>query len=152
MDRIIKLVAFRSERFAPVLPEDCQVNPGHYGAELAFWLCTRLYEECGIGTSYPEPEDLEWRLSYATKAGDEFTVHCENTDGARDRWLISLQRHGRKLFGRDKPPFDLAGNLIGALRKLLEREASVTELNWHYDLDVDWPAIGPDESGGTWEQ
>jgi hypothetical protein len=33
------LVTFRSPRFRPVLPDECQVNPGCYGAELAFWLC-----------------------------------------------------------------------------------------------------------------
>jgi hypothetical protein len=32
-------VSFDSERFRPVLPDESQVNPGRYGAELAYWLC-----------------------------------------------------------------------------------------------------------------
>lgn len=74
MGVIQDLAEFRSSRFAPVLPEECQVNPGRYGAELAFWICTRLYEEDRIATSYPDYEDWGWLLSYSTKEGDEFAV------------------------------------------------------------------------------
>jgi hypothetical protein len=35
-------VEFRSPLFTPFLSEDAQVNPGVYGAELAFWLAQRL--------------------------------------------------------------------------------------------------------------
>ena len=134
MKTIKDLAQFRSPRFAPVLPEECQVNPGRYGAELAFWLCTRLYEEHRIATSYPDYEDWGWLLSYSTGAGDEFAVNCGNMDGTNDRWLISIRRYGRKLFGRDKPCFDRAGDLIDALRRLLEAEESVTEFDWRYDV------------------
>jgi hypothetical protein len=90
METIRDLAEFRCPLFVPVLPEECQVNDGRYGAELAFWLCTRLYQEHQIATSYPEDEDWGWLLSYSTKDGDEFTVICGNVDGTNDRWLISL--------------------------------------------------------------
>jgi hypothetical protein len=136
MRTIQEIAEFRSSRFAPVLPEECQVNPGRYGAELAFWLCTRLYEEHGIATSYPDYEDWGWLLSYTTEAGDEFALHCGNVDEAVDRWLISIRRFGRKPFGRDKPSFSCASGLIDALQRLLEEEESVTELDWRYDTKI----------------
>src|SRR5438552_3014154 len=78
MEAIVDLAEFRSSRFTPVLPEESQVNPRRYGAELAFWLCTRLYEKSRVVTSYPDYEDWGWLLSYSTEAGDEFALHCGN--------------------------------------------------------------------------
>jgi hypothetical protein len=130
------LAQFRSARFAPVLPEDCQVNPGVYGAELAFWLCACLYQEHRVATSYPEYEDWGWVLSYTTKAGDDFTVHCGNISGSGDHWLISIRRYGRKWFGRDKPSFQVASDLADAVRCVLEGDESVTELEWLYGIDT----------------
>src|SRR5262245_29293448 len=54
----------RSERFSPVLPDESQVNPGVYGAELAFWLCAEL-AALGVITSYPVSED--WGGSSSTR-------------------------------------------------------------------------------------
>lgn len=133
MEAIRDLAEFRSPRFAPVLPEACQVNPGVYGAELAFWLCTRLYEDRGIATGYPGAEDWGWLLGWSTPGGDAFALHCGNVDGTRDRWLVSLRRFGRGLFGRDRPGFERAAALAGAVRELLEAEPSVTELAWRFD-------------------
>ena len=45
-------VDFNSEAFTPILPEDSQVNPEYYGAELAWWLC-RILAERGVYTAYP---------------------------------------------------------------------------------------------------
>ena len=133
MEAIRDLAGFRSPRFSPVLPEECQVNPGVYGAELAYWLCTRLYAEKGVATSYPDAEDWGWLLGWSTADGDEFALHCGNVDGTSDRWLVSLRRFGRKLFGRDKPDFARADDLVRAVRELLEAEESVTELEWRFD-------------------
>ena len=124
------LATFRSVRFTPVLPEESQVNPGRYGAELAFWLCTRLYQEHQVETSYPDYEDWGWRLSYTTEEGSEFAVHCGNIYGENDLWLISLRRYGRGFFWREKPSFSCARRLISALRGLLESEEGITELEW----------------------
>ena len=131
MDDLLDLATFRSGRFAPVLPEECQVNPGCYGAELAYWLCVRLAER-GVVTSYPDAEDWGWLLGYATDAGDEFALHCGNMDGTDDEWVLALRRFGRKLFGRDKPPFAHAEPLIFALREILEAEDTITALDWQY--------------------
>ena len=137
MNTIRDLAEFQSDRFAPVLPEESQVNPGCYGAELAFWLCQRLCEQ-GVVTSYPDYEDWGWLLSYATPAGDEFALHCGNIGQARNQWLISLRRYGRKAFGLSKPSYDRAQELIEAVRHVLESESSITELVWKVDA-VDAP-------------
>jgi hypothetical protein len=133
MKSIVDIAEFRSAQFVPVLPEDCQVNPGRYGAELAFWLCTRLYQQSEVATSYPEFEDWGWLLTYVTEAGEEFALHCGNIDDARDRWLISLRRFGRNMFGGNKPDFSKALPMINAVRKALETDTSVSDLKWHYD-------------------
>src|SRR4029079_14060405 len=59
MSALRDIAEFRSTRFAPVLPDDAQVNPQVYGAELAFWLCTELAKR-GVMTSYPDFEDWGW--------------------------------------------------------------------------------------------
>lgn len=129
MSAIRDIAEFRSPRFTPVLPEASQVNPGCYGAELAFWHCTCLFVQGGIATSYPVAEGWGWFLDYATGAGDEFALHCGNIDGEDDRWLLTLRRFGRKLFGRDEPDFERASPLIDALATLLRSEASITEID-----------------------
>jgi hypothetical protein len=131
MDDLLDLATFRSGRFAPVLPEESQVNPGCYGAELAYWLCVRLAER-GVVTSYPDAEDSGWLLGYATGSGDEFALCCGNIDDTDDEWVLALRRFGRKLFGRDKPPFAHAEPLIRAVRAVLEAEETITALDWTY--------------------
>ncbi|WP_435007251.1 hypothetical protein P12x_004593 [Tundrisphaera lichenicola] len=127
------IATFRSVRFNPVLPEECQVNPGHYGAELAFWLCTRLYSEHRIVTSYPDDDDLWWMLGYSSEDGYEFAIQCSNIYGQNDCWMISLRRYGRGFFRGGKPSFGRAGSLIAALRALLEAEEGISELEWLWE-------------------
>ncbi len=117
-DDLVDLVELRTNKFAPFLPDDCQVNPGVYGAELAYWLAQQLAAR-GIVTSYPAHEDWGWYLDYVSKNGAEFALHCGNVDGQDDSWLLSLRRHSRKMFGRDKPSFDEASGLIETLRTVL---------------------------------
>ena len=106
MTRIVDIVDFHSDAFAPVLPEDSQVNPEVYGAELAFWLCTELAKR-GVVTSYPEYEDWGWyidtslslvlNLPYiaATSAVRRITGCCRFGD-MRERCLAETCRHLRK--------------------------------------------------------
>ena len=61
---------FESEHFAPVLPEDCQVSPGVYGAELAFWVSAELARS-GIATSYPNSEDWGWFIEFMRESGSD---------------------------------------------------------------------------------
>jgi hypothetical protein len=117
-DDVVDLVELRTNRFAPFLPDDCQVNPGVYGAELAYWLAQQLALR-GVVTSYPANEDWGWYPDYATDDGAEFAIHCGNVDGRDDQWLLSLRRYPRKMFGRDKPSFDKASTLLDAIRALL---------------------------------
>ncbi len=134
MTDTVDIVEFRSDSFAPVLPEECQVNPQAYGAELAFWLCTELAKR-GVATSYPNQEDWGWYLEYYTPSGSEFAIHCTNLDGAKDHWRLSLRRYGRKMFGRDKPPFSEAANLVSGIKKLLEEEPTIYRPDWKYSGD-----------------
>lgn len=131
MSDLKEIVEFRSDAFKPFLPEDCQVNPGVYGAELAFWLASRL-AAVGVITSYPEYEDWGWYVEYLSPTGSEFAVHCTNADERGTRWALRLRRHARKMFGRDKPPYTDADALVAAIRKALLAEQSVSDLRWLY--------------------
>jgi hypothetical protein len=132
MNTLRNMAEFRSRRFTPVLPEQAQVNPGVYGAELAYWLSTEL-ARLGVVTSYPIAEDWGWLIEYSTAGGATFAVHCGNVDGTDDRWLLSLRRFRRGFLGRDKPSYEEARPLVDAIERLLRAEASVTELHWLYE-------------------
>src|SRR5687767_7728831 len=127
MESIHDIVEFRSQRFSPILPEDSQVNPHVYGAELAYWLCAELASR-GVVTSYPVAEDWGWLIEYSADTGSEFAVHCGNVEGARDHWLLSLRRYGRKMFGRDKPPPSDAASLIEGIKALVENDGGLSDV------------------------
>ncbi len=132
MSTMQEIVQFKSERFKPLLPEECQVNPDVYGAELAFWLGAELASR-GIATSYPEAEDWGWFLSFSTENGSEFAIHCVNVDGAMDLWSLSLRRYPRKMFGRDKPPYSDASSLVAAIRDSVQSIVPSTDAQWQYE-------------------
>ena len=121
-------VTFSSKRFTPVLPEESQVNPGRYGAELAFWLCAKLAGE-GVVTSYPEYEDWGWFVEYISPDGDEFWLACGNVDGTNDIWHCFLIPKKKGLFGR-KPDNHRARPLLEALESILQSESTVHSVNW----------------------
>jgi hypothetical protein len=129
MADLVDIVRFRSNRFAPFLPEECQVNPQVYGAELSFWLSSALAAK-EIHTSYPVAEDWGWFIEYEGRDNSEFAVHCYNVDGSGDHWWLALRPFGRKIFGRDKPTLDLARPLVAAIRQVLVEEESVDEIEW----------------------
>ena len=131
MSELRDIAEFRSKRFSPVLPEDSQVNPQVYGAELAFWLCTELAKH-GVVTSYPNGEDWGWFIEYFPASGSEFAVHCGNVGGENDHWLLSLRRYGRKMFGLDKPPYEEALPLIEGIRCALKGDG-ISDVRWLYD-------------------
>jgi hypothetical protein len=122
-------VIFKSPRFRPVLPDASQVNPGVYGAELAWWLCLQL-AQAGVVTSYPIAEDWGWLVEYITAGGDEYWLGCGNVDGADDQWLCFLEPKAKGLFGRRKPPLEGAAPLLRALAGVLTAEPSVTDVQW----------------------
>ena len=122
-------VTFRSESFRPYLPEDCQVNPGRYGAELAAWLSRELAER-GVVTSYPNFEDWGWFLEYITEAGEEYWLCCGNVEGEADRWTCFLEPKGRGLFGAKKAPARNAGALLDGLAQLLAAAPEVRDVEW----------------------
>lgn len=132
MSSLRDIAQFKSELFTPVLPEECQVNPEVYGAELAFWLCTELARR-GIATSYPNSEDWGWFIEFLPESGSEFAVHCGNVEGKRDEWLLSLRRHARNMFGRDKPPFEEAAILVEGIWQLLTSSGGISNVQWLYE-------------------
>jgi len=75
---VLDIAEFSSELFRPFLPEESQVNPEVYGAELAYWLARKLfgrdkpsYSEAGQAidgiraalTEDPEISELSWLYS-----------------------------------------------------------------------------------------
>ena len=129
MENLIDFAEFATVKFEPILPEDCQVNPGVYGAELAYWMCTELAKS-GIDTNYPQNEDWGWYIEFITESGSEFAVHIGNVFETKDRWLLSLRRYGRKMFGRKKPPISEAKNLLSEIKQIIESEPSISDLKW----------------------
>jgi hypothetical protein len=99
---------------------------------LAYWLCSELAKR-GVVTSYPNNEDWGWFIEYITDAGSEFAIHCGNVGGAKDHWLLSLRRHGRKMLGRDKPPYSEAAPVVEGIRALVEGDGDLSDVQWLYD-------------------
>ena len=129
MDTPLDIAIFRSDRFAPFLPEESQVNPEVYGAELAWWLSAELARR-GVATSYPESEDWGWYIEFVTATGSEFAILCGNVTGTRDRWALALRRHAKKMFGRDKPSYSEAAQLVATIREALHSVVSAPDIEW----------------------
>ena len=122
-------VDFQSEKFRPYLPDEAQVNPSVYGAELAFWLSQQLAQR-GVMTSYPNYEDWGWFIEYITEDGNEYWLCCANRDRTQDKWRCYLQPKARSFFGRDKAPVEGARLLMSTLRDLLAGEQSISDIAW----------------------
>ena len=122
-------VDFESRMFRPYLPEEAQVNPGVFGAELAFWLSRQLAQR-GVTTSYPDREDWGWFIEYSTGDGNEYWLCCANRDGAQDKWRCCLEPREKGLFGRNKAPAEGARPLMLALRDVLTEESGISHVFW----------------------
>jgi hypothetical protein len=122
-------VDVESKMFSPYLPDEAQINPGVYGAELAFWLARQL-AQCGTLTSYPQHEDWGWFIEYRTDDNHEYCLCCANRDGAQDKWRCYLEPKAKGLFGRNKAPAEGARPLIRALRDLLSKETGISFVTW----------------------
>ena len=124
-------VDFRSPLFKPFLSEEAQVNPGCYGAELAWWLSRELAER-GVETSYPNYEDWGWFVEYAVD-DNEYWLCCGNVTGESDSWRIYLECKARGLFGRNKAPEEGAAPLLETLSALLAASPDVHDVQWSRD-------------------
>jgi len=122
-------VDFESKMFAPFLPDEAQVNPGVYGAELAFWLSRQLAKR-GKLTSYPACEDWGWFIEYSAEDDYEYWLCCANREGAQDKWRCYLQPKAKGLFGRSKAPIEGARGLLQSLRDVLREEDSISNVAW----------------------
>ena len=70
-------IEFTSQKFLPMLPEECQQNPGVYGFELAWWLAVSLAKQ-GVATSYPLGEDWGWFLEFTDAQDAEYRIGCSS--------------------------------------------------------------------------
>ena len=122
-------VEFESDLFIPFLPEDSQVNPQVYGAELTYWLSKKLAEK-GVVTTYPNNEDWGWFIEYFTDTDDEYWLCCSNIEGANNKWLCYLNPKAKKLFGRDKAKPQNAKPLLDALKSVLSEEPRIINIVW----------------------
>lgn len=122
-------VDFESKLFSPFLPDDAQVNPGVYGAELAYWLSRQLAQR-GMLTSYPRYEDWGWFIEYSTDDDHQYWLCCANRDGAQNKWRCYLEPKAKSLFGRHKAPVEGARHLMHTLRNVLAVEPGISNVNW----------------------
>ena len=121
-------VEFSSSAFDPVLPEDAQINPQCYGAELSWWLCQKLMEN-GVATSYPGFEDWGWFIEYLVD-DNEYWLCCGNVVGSQGRWKIYLKQHAKSMFGRNLAPIEGAVPLLKALREVLNNDDAISNIEW----------------------
>lgn len=127
-------VDFTSDLFKPFLPEDTQVNPHVYGAELAYWLSQNLAKK-NIITTYPNNEDWGWFLEYFID-DNEYMLCCSNSDEEGKEWRCFLRPQAKSLFGRNKAPIEKAAPLINALKELLEETPGINSIRWSNDYDT----------------
>lgn len=122
-------VCFDAALFKPFLSDDAQVNPGRYGAELAFWLARALALR-GVETSYPEYEDWGWFLDYEIDDTASYRLCCGNEEDSDTRWHCVVEARKRGWFGRHASTPEGAGALIDALRAVLEGEPGIENIHW----------------------
>lgn len=136
MKNIRNIAEFHSSQFTPILPEESQVNPNVYGAELAYWLCTELARR-GIVTSYPEYEDWGWFVDYVSPNDSEFAVICTNIEGEKTQWALALRNYGGSIFARKKPSYIEADNLITGIHDLIYSTDSIHGIVWGWSAADD---------------
>lgn len=125
-------VTFNSEMFKPFLPEDSQVNPECYGAELSWWLSRELARK-NIFTSYPNFEDWGWFLEFIID-DCEFLVCCGNISGEKNKWQIYINRQSKGFFTRKKPSMEMAKRVIDTIDLLLKEAPGITNINWRKEV------------------
>ena len=82
-------IEFSSSKFLPLLPEECQGNPGVYGFELAWWLAQALALN-GVVTSYPLGEDWGWLIEHINPEEVELTIGCSSIAEEGDGYYGSV--------------------------------------------------------------
>jgi hypothetical protein len=125
---VFNTVTFTSENFKPFLPDDCQVNPGRYGAELAYWLSAQL-ANANVITSYPNYEDWGWFLDYANDKGEEFRLCCGNIEGSDTEWMCFVEPLSKGFF-KGKADIASASALMDALKHILGSAQGISAVEW----------------------
>ncbi len=127
-------VDFKSSLFKPFLPDESQVNPYIYGAELSYWLCRKLAEK-NVITSYPTPEDWGWFIEYRVD-NNKYWLCCSNSDESGKEWRCFIQPQSKNFLGTKKAPITLAKSLLIALREILEETKGISEIKWSNGCDA----------------
>jgi hypothetical protein len=127
-------VVFKTELFQPFLPEDSQVNPKVYGAELAYWLAEELAGK-GIYTSYPEYEDWGWFIEFIVE-DNEYWLCCGNSKDEENTWTCFLKRHSKGFINKTIAPLEPAIPLLNAVRLLLEETPQISNIEWTSEHDT----------------
>lgn len=122
---------FNSDLFKPFLSGNAQVNPGVYGAELAWWLSRELAAK-GVETSYPISEDWGWFIEYSVD-GNEYWLCCGNLDDSQNDWRVYLDPKAKGMFGRNKASIEHAKPLLEALAKVLNKYSEISNIIWSQD-------------------
>lgn len=122
-------VDFESNLFIPFLPDEAQVNPTVYGAELAFWLSRQLAQR-GMLMSYPQSEDWGWFIEYRTENDYDYWLCCANREGVKNKWRCYLEPKAKSILGRNKAPVEGAQPLLDTLRNVLTEEPSISNVSW----------------------
>ena len=126
-------VTFTSDLFMPFLPEDSQVNPNCYGAELCWWLSRELARK-NIVTSYPNAEDWGWFLEFIEK-GNEFWICCGNIAGENTTWQIYIRGLAKGIFmWKYKPPMAIAKPVLKAIDLVLKETAGIHDIEWRKEV------------------
>ncbi|WP_218418477.1 hypothetical protein [Alteromonas lipotrueae] len=127
-------VVFKTELFQPFLPEDSQVIPKVYGAELAYWLAKELAGQ-GIYTSYPEYEDWGWFIEFIVE-DNEYWLCCGNFEDEENMWKCFLKRHSKGLFKKTLASLEPVIPLLNAVRLLLEETPEISSIEWSSEHDT----------------
>lgn len=122
-------VRFKTTQFAPLKPEEQQVNPGVYGEELAKWIYDHI-GKYGVEAVDYFGEDWGWTVVF----GREFPIWigCGNVYGETDEWLCfcEMSRSFKDRLFRKPPPNDELKKTIHALSSLIGSNETISDIEW----------------------
>ena len=120
-------IRFKSTKFAPLKPEEEQVNPETYGEELAKWVHDNIGSYGLKAASYFD-EDWGWMVVF----GRDFPVWigCGNVGGSKNEWMCFCEVYRSfkdRLFRKPLPEKELK-QTVEALYSLIQSEPEISEI------------------------
>lgn len=124
-------VEFRSSKFPPYEGEEEEINPGLWGRRLTEYLADKLPDH-GVETDEMAIEDWGCYLPIRND-GFRLALCCGHQSGDDDEFLVftdpSKPKY-RKFFRTIDATPQLAA-LLEALRRILEAEPEIRDIQWH---------------------